>query len=491
MAHHSLLGYQWLKQHFSLEFFPLSRVAKVAPVSRVTQTADSFLIPAHVAPKTDTPLEHLLFALKHEGVDLALLCQVLKRLPADDLLQAIKEKPSSRYLRVLGFLWEGFNQTQLTETLNIAGPTLDVFDPKRYITSAGVRDARWRVNFNGLGSLDYCVTVRRIPEIEDLLQQQLLQKANTFAQGLDSRLLERALSWAYLHETESSFAIEQEKPTADKAQAFADLLKYVHHPREMDEDYLVELQNLAINNPFDKAAAYRHQQNWLRGPLRGAAGVTYVPPMPESVDSLMAGVLSFANQSPKLIDPLVAASIVSFAFVFVHPFMDGNGRLSRFLFHYALAQSGQLTPGLVLPVSVAMKRHENAYLQALQSFSLPMRRAWDVRWLGDEDYQFELKGDDCLYRYWDATECVVFGLRMTQEALEKDLRDETLFLQRFDQVYRAVDERYDVRGKDLTTLVLSALQNEGHVSNHRRKQFADSVPDWVFDSIEAACRDTH
>jgi hypothetical protein len=26
--------------------------------------------------------------------------------------------------------------------------------------------------------------------------------------------------------------------------------------------------------------------------------------------------------------------------------------------------------------------------------------------------------------------------------------------------------------------VLSALQNEGHVSNHRRKQFADTVPDW-------------
>lgn len=39
------------------------------------------------------------------------------------------------------------------------------------------------------------------------------------------------------------------------------------------------------------------------------------------------------------VDPLVAAACVSFGFVLIHPFMDGNGRLSRFLFHH------QLCPG--------------------------------------------------------------------------------------------------------------------------------------------------
>jgi Fic family protein len=42
--------------------------------------------------------------------------------------------------------------------------------------------------------------------------------------------------------------------------------------------------------------------------------------------------------------------------------MDGNGRLSRFLFHHALCQSGKLEKGLLLPVSVAMKRNEEDYL---------------------------------------------------------------------------------------------------------------------------------
>ncbi|MCC5863435.1 MAG: Fic family protein, partial [Gammaproteobacteria bacterium] len=232
---------------------------------------------------------------------------------------------------------------------------------------------------------------------------------------------------------------------------------------------------------------FRHEQNWLRGPLRGAAGITYVPPPPELVRALMDGVLAFANELPRQIDPLVSAAIASFGFVFVHPFMDGNGRLSRFLFHYALCQSGRLANGLVLPVSIAMKRNEEDYLAALQSYSMPMRRRWDVRWMGDEEYDFRFAGDESLYRYWDATRVVEFSLDMARQALDKDLREETEFLNRFDQVYRAVDERFDVRGSELTTLVISALQNNGKVSKNRRQQFQHRVPGAAFDAIEDAC----
>jgi len=290
-----------------------------------------------------------------------------------------------------------------------------------------------------------------------------------------------------LHETESSFAIERESPTQDKAEAFVTLLKQAHLPRQMNEDYLVELQNATITNPLDLAASFRYVQNWLRGPLRGAAGITYLPPPPELVNELMEGVLTFANELPRIVEPIVAAAIASFGLVFVHPFMDGNGRLSRFLFHYALCQSGRLGNGLLLPVSVAMKRNEEDYLAALQSYSMPMRRRWDVRWIGDEEYDFRFKGDETLYRYWDATRIVEFSLDMARQALDKDLREETEFLNRFDQVYRAIDERFDVRGNELTTLVISSLQNNGKVSKNRRKQFQLTVPVAVFDAIEEAC----
>lgn len=484
------IGYAYLVQKLGLSAFEPARTASIAPVTRVTTTADALLVPSHVAPKSSQPLEHILFALKHEGINLPILAQSLRRILDATILDAVKATPSGSYIRIAGFLWEAFNHRKLANLPAIAGPTVDLFDPRHYLTGPTRRSARWRVNFNGLGTIKYCATVERTENIETLLGLDILARTEAFLAELGPVATDRAISWAYPHETESSFAIERETPTADKAETFVALLKQAHQPRPLDETYLVELQNAAITNPLDKAATFRHQQNWLRGPLRGAAGITYLPPPPEWVAELMEELLTFISTAPKQIDPLVAAAIASFAFVFIHPFMDGNGRLSRFLFHYVLCQSGRLEKGLLLPVSVAMKRNEEAYLQALQSFSMPMRRRWQVRWIGDEDYDFHYQGDDTLYRYWNATSCVEFGLQMAQQALEKDLREETEFLAHYDAIYKAINEYFDVRGNDLTALILSCMQNNGKVSKHRRKQFRLSVPEPVFDAIEKAHRQT-
>jgi hypothetical protein len=73
---------------------------------------------------------------------------------------------------------------------------------------------------------------------------------------------------------------------------------------------------------------------------------------------------------------------------------------------------------------------------------------------------------------------------MAQEALNKDLKVETEFLAQFDELFKAVNERFDVRGNDLTTLALACLQNKGKVSVNRRKKFAATVPDSVFEALE-------
>jgi Uncharacterized conserved protein len=85
----------------------------------------------------------------------------------------------------------------------------------------------------------------------------------------------------------------------------------------------------------------------------------------------MEELMAFANQPVREVDPLVVAAVTAFGFVFLHPFMDGNGRLSRFLIHQTLCHYGALENGLLLPVSVAMKHQEQAYLAALKAFSQP------------------------------------------------------------------------------------------------------------------------
>ena len=58
------------------------------------------------------------------------------------------------------------------------------------------------------------------------------------------------------------------------------------------------------------------------------------------------------------------------------------------------------------------------------------------------------------------------------------------FLAEYDAVIRKIDAEFDVRGSDLSTLVVTCIDNGGVVSNHRRKQFADSVPESVFAVIQ-------
>jgi len=481
----SEIGYSKVKSQLNLSAIDPRIPARLASVTTVTPTPSALLIPAKVAPKDQSPLSHLLFALKHEGIHLQLLSQALRKIPEQEMLAAISESPTGVYIRTACFLWETFNQQELKNAPAITGSMVNLFDPKKYITGPSKRNAKWRVNFNGLGSMDYCVTVERTEHINSLLELNILQKANEFLSELGPTASDRAMSWAYLSETKSSFEIERETPSATRAEAFVELLKKAHLTTQLDEEYLVGLQNTAITNPLDRAVFYRHEQNWLSSPLRGAAGVTYIPPPPEIVNELMKGLLDFANVAPKQIDPLVAAAIVSFGFVFIHPFMDGNGRLSRFLFHHALCQSGSLKNGLLLPVSMAMQRNEDSYLAALKRFSEPARKRWEVIWIDGDDYQMTFKSDDSLYRYWNATTCVEFGLEMAKQALEKDLREETEFLAKYDLIYSAINNQYDIRGKDLNTLILACMDQDGKLSINRRKKFAATVPEGVFNAIEA------
>lgn len=486
----SVVGYEFLRRAGGLSAFPLKRQAEVRPVTRVLMENGLIAVPAQVAPQTDDSLDHVLFALKHEGVNLQVLAQALPKIPADRILEVARATPNGVYVRIAGYLWEHFSGQRLEGRLETTAAYVEIFDRDRYVTGPSRRDPRWRVNFNGLGTLAYCATVERTPAITAGIESKILERTAEFLDSLGPEMRDRALAWAYLHETEDSYAIENETPSEDKAKLFVQLLHQAHDGRRLTEDYLCELQSSTVSNPRLQADQFRAAQNWLRGPGRGASGVTYVPPWPELVEPLMDEWMHFASDAPSQIDPIVAASVASFGFVFIHPFWDGNGRLSRFMFHKALCTSGKLEKGLLLPVSVAMKRHEAEYLAALQSYSLPARERVKVTWIGEGEYKFDFKADDAIFRYWDATPCVEFGFKMAAQALDVELRTETIFLARYDKVVRRVNEQVDMIGNDLSTLIVICLDAGGTISNKKRKRYANKVPETYFGIIEEAVRET-
>jgi hypothetical protein len=479
------VGYSFLKRELNLNVFEPRRPARTEAVLRVIEQQDHLAIPESVAPAVDaTLLEHLLFALKHEGIDLQVLSQAMRHIPAAELLQAITASPGGAYIRRACYLWEAFAGQRLENAPQVTGAVLDLFDPKEYVTLPGTVEKRWRVNFNGLGSLRYCPVVRLTERIQRQLGAGLFERIHDFASSTDQTLLDRAVSWAYLSETDGSFAIEKEAASAGKRDRFVRLLERAHEGRILDESYLVELQNATIDSPIDLAIGYRQQQNRLVG----GTVITYMPPPPDLGRELMGHLLNLANSAPREMHPVIAATLSSFGFVFIHPFMDGNGRISRFLFHKGLCDSGQLPRPLLLPVSVALKKHEDKYLAALKSYSLPARAFWTVGRIADGDYDDTFNGSDAIYRYWDATVCVELGFDMAEEALEKYLSAEVQQLQVYDRVKQVIDEEFDVRGSTLAELIFNCLEN-GNLSKNKRKKYADAVKPELFDRLEAIIKE--
>jgi len=485
----SEIGYAWLQTTLGAPDFLGDQRARLAASSRIERLPDGTLLVPHKLAPEPTLLHHALFALKHEGVRLDLLASALRRMPADDLAAWVLATPNSVYGRKLGHLWERWHRQRLPglHDVGVASGYAPMFDPELYFVGTAQRDARWRIEFNGLGDLDFCPVVRKTPALMARVEQNILGQAKAFADTVGPALLERAMAWAYLSETEGSFAIEGEAPSHDKATLFASLLRRAHEQRPLAEELLVALQNAAISNPYDKAVQFRVEQNRLQKDTPGAAGVTYVPPPPELAADLMQGLMRLANQRPPALDTLVHAAVVSFAFVFIHPFMDGNGRLSRFLVHHCLGQSGLLPPQFLLPISVAMKKHEAKYLNALTTFSKPARELCQVMWAGDEHYSYDWQeGADVWFRYMDLTDAASFTLNMAEASLSTHMRQEVEFLALVDQVKRHIDARHDLRGSDLATLIVTTFRNGGTLSINRRKRYADRVQAHVLDAIEQA-----
>ncbi|MBU2573262.1 MAG: Fic family protein [Elusimicrobia bacterium] len=70
------------------------------------------------------------------------------------------------------------------------------------------------------------------------------------------------------------------------------------------------------------------------------SGSKYPLPLPENLPALMADFVRKLPAMKKKLHPVEFAARVHKDFVFIHPFVDGNGRLARLLMNLALLQAG-------------------------------------------------------------------------------------------------------------------------------------------------------
>jgi len=469
-----VIGYEYLLSRIPLRMPPPDRPAQVRPVTRVERMPDLLAVPRHVAPAADASvLEHVLFALKHEGTRLAILHEALKLVPAEDMVRALIAQRQGAYLRRAAFVWEKANGQDLPlPWASTGGNYVDFFEPGTYYTGPQwERDRKYRVNFNGIGPYAFCPVMARNPALEQR-GRAVLQRLRTWVSDPQNQVvLDRVMNWAYLSETRDSYSIENETPAPDKERASLQAMEQLRDRRPLTEEYLVDLQNLVITSAVKQEYAFRHEQNWLQRGGHGALAVRYLPPPPAAVASLMDGLMRMANAGEGNTPPLIRAALVSFGFVFVHPFMDGNGRLSRLLAHHSLSMQGALPTvsgnPAILPLSVAMKRHEADYLAALESFSKPARQLWDVTWIADNEFQLDFRSSPQVYAHWNGEAAAEFVTRCAEQALEQSLLDETAFLQAYDRAFEQIDRAFDLPNRTINLLIQWIRQNNGRMPERR------------------------
>ena len=93
----------------------------------------------------------------------------------------------------------------------------------------------------------------------------------------------------------------------------------------------------------------RDMQNWIGGSNYNPCSAEFVPPPPEMVASLLDDLFTFCNDDS--LPALAQAAITHAQFETIHPFVDGNGRTGRVLFHLIMRRRGL---GLRIPPPISL-----------------------------------------------------------------------------------------------------------------------------------------
>ena len=433
-------------------------------------------------------VSHLRFALRHEPVDLGTMVAALKAIEPAELETWVRTEPTGAFSRRAWFLYETFTGRTLDVEDVRTGNYVPVLDPARHVVAERRNSPRHRIVDNLLGGPGFCPTVRRTPRLMEQMSIRVDEEARAVIESYDPRLLLRAVDYLYTQETRSSFAIEGETPSAKRAQRFVAALRTASEFDPGDKQALIRLQG-DIVDPRYAATDWRDFQNFVGATVRGyREEVQFLCPRPEDVPGLMeAWMASVRRVIDGVADPVVAAAVAAFTFVFIHPFEDGNGRMHRFLMHHILSKRGYSPPDVIFPVSSAILRDRRSYDEVLETFSRPLFEFIEWRWTAERGIVVDNDTGD-LYRYFDATAFVEYLYDCVADTVRRDLKDELGFIAIFDKAFEAARAVVDMPDRRASLFVRLCMQNGGRLSATKRRQFAE-LDDSEIAAMEAAIQD--
>ncbi len=416
-------GYGALIDAFDLQVPVPIKLAATGKRHRVTDTADWLIMTPRHQPRASLR-GHLTFALKYEGLDLAVLKRLFLAIGQEPVSDWVREEPTGSYARRIWFLYEWLMRVRLDLPDAEGGRYVSVLDDRLQFGGESANASRYRVKNNLPGNPDFCPLVFRTPDLRAFCDLGLATRAREFVDRVPRDLLARTAAFLLLNESRSSFAIEGERPPQNRIQRWGRAIGEAGQ-LSLDGDELLRLQKIVIGDDQFVKLGFRREGGFVGSHDRksGLPLPDHISARCEDLGALIKGMAAFAREQAQSMDPVVAAGVLAFGFVYIHPFEDGNGRLHRYLFHHVLAQRGFNPPGVVFPISAAVLERIDEYRSILECYSerlLPL-----IEWRPTESFNVKVINDTGdFYRFFDATPHVEFLYSRVQKTIDTDLPHE-------------------------------------------------------------------
>lgn len=501
------IGYRWLIERYGLTVTQALRVeTTIGPTRSIVSDGRTELRTVQALLRPEASLAgHLGFALKHEGVHLEALSRLFTAAPTAEIEAWVRREPTGRYARRTGFLYEWLTGKRLDVPDTTRGNYVPALDPELELTSQSpMNNARWRVRDNLLGNAGFCPQVHLTPDTTQALAFDVGERIARLEGQFSTDLVLRSAMWLTVKESRASFAIEHEEDKRDRVQRFAAAMEQ-RTGRSANPLNPTELEALQreILGPNALHYGLRRSPVFVGESARaGEERVHYLGPHWDDVPSILAGLQALLERTAGL-SPVARAALVSFGFVYLHPMVDGNGRISRFLINDVLRRDGALPAPYIVPVSAILQRpnlRPLSYDGVLELFSRPLAQQYRSQWVfgaeqqGQDGVTYNLQFEgyrDALHawRYPDLTRHVRFLADVLDLTIEQEMRSEAQYLQRHGAARTRLKTIVEGPDPALDRIIRSVRESRGTISGKLRAEYPILARPEIAEDVVRAVRE--
>lgn len=137
----------------------------------------------------------------------------------------------------------------------------------------------------------------------------------------------------------------------------------------LSEEMLFELHRLLTQKTISEESQGRFRKDSdniiVQGQIGSQEYITHIPPDENFIKEEIKKIIEYANDenNEKFLHPIIKAIFLHFWIGYLHPFVDGNGRLARTLFYWYLLRKNYWT-FMYLPISLVIKKAPTQYAMA-------------------------------------------------------------------------------------------------------------------------------